>query len=188
MPYWWTFGLFLKPYVFSTNNEVLENSWLFIFLIDHIFIQNGLLLSHWVFFALKSCLLAMLPHLPFQYVWYFFFIFELSMTFNFWYDSYRPIDFMILFNFIFLPSHLLHLLMCLDLILYLLYIFSSSCFLISFHAVCWISQLTSFPTSFLSPLSDFKLYVFFWWILKCHLDWPLQLTGVSVLLLEKTNT
>lgn len=138
----------------------------YIFLIDHTCIQNGLLLSHWVFFALKSVLfVSSVATFAFSVrLVFFFFIFELSMTFNFWYDSYRPVDFMVLFNFIFLPSHLLRLLMCLDLIIYLLYIFSSSYFLISFHAVCWISQLTSFPTSFLSPLSDFKLYVFFWWL------------------------
>lgn len=111
MPYWWTFGFFLKPCVFSTDNEVLENSWL-LHLLDRSYLYSewttAISLSVFCFeicFVFKQCcyicLFSMLG---------IFLIFKLSMTFNFLYDSYRQVDFMVLFNFIFVPSHLLHLL------------------------------------------------------------------------------
>lgn len=134
MLYWWTFGLFLKPYVFSADNEVLENSWL-------LHLDRSYLYSEWTtaislsVFCFEIYFVSNVATFAFSVCLVFFFIFKLSMTFNFWYDSYRPVDFMV-FNFIFIPSHLLYLLIRLGLILYLLYIFSSSCFLISFHAVC----------------------------------------------------
>lgn len=127
-------------------------------LIGHTFIQNASCYLIECFFTLKSVLFAGIVAISTfsEYAWYF--LFSNFLWHSIFYDSYKQIDFLGLLSLTNTFTFIIFIdVFGLDLPSY--YIFSLHAFwFFSFHAVCWIYQLTRFlPVSLLVFLTHLYL-------------------------------